>query len=147
MMPDPSSKPIAEECWPFTVAKLARQKLLRDGTRWTSTTTWPNGREDRMSVACQGSGGADGSLILYLDFNLCYTDGTRLPCGEPIGLAGEYCNVGRWRWWLVCPRCQTRRRVLYLPPGRTNFACRVCHDLRYKSSLRSRRQRRWWRGY
>lgn len=34
--------------------------------------------------------------------------------------------------WLRCP-CGRRCRKLYLPPGRTRYACRVCHQLRYRS--------------
>src|SRR5262252_7042986 len=37
------------------------------------------------------------------------------------------------RWWIVCPRCGRRRDALYLPPGRTRWACRDCHDLIYAS--------------
>jgi hypothetical protein len=37
------------------------------------------------------------------------------------------------RIWFLCPACETRARKLYLPPGRTYFLCRTCHDLSYRS--------------
>jgi len=39
-------------------------------------------------------------------------------------------QFGGERIWLVCPGCQTRRRILY---GGTFFRCRQCHGLRYES--------------
>jgi hypothetical protein len=43
-------------------------------------------------------------------------------------------NFGGVRVWFQCPRCQTRRGILYLPPSRERFACRECYDLQYRSS-------------
>lgn len=38
---------------------------------------------------------------------------------------------GGIRWWFGCPRCARRCGKLYLPPDRPDFACRICHRLRY----------------
>jgi hypothetical protein len=43
------------------------------------------------------------------------------------------CNFGGKRWWFLCPNCNRRRRILYLPPGATYFLCRICHNLTYES--------------
>jgi hypothetical protein len=47
---------------------------------------------------------------------------------------------GGTRWWLVCPgrwlgdHCRRRCALLYLPLDASRFACRLCHDLTYRSS-------------
>jgi hypothetical protein len=42
---------------------------------------------------------------------------------------------GGHRYWFACPNSNCHRRAanLYLPPGTPYFACRLCHDLTYKS--------------
>jgi hypothetical protein len=37
------------------------------------------------------------------------------------------------RLWFSCPVCHKRVGRLYLPPGRTMFLCRHCHNLTYES--------------
>jgi len=39
---------------------------------------------------------------------------------------------GRY-WWLVCPECGHRARILYRPPGATSRGCRSCLRLVYRS--------------
>ena len=41
--------------------------------------------------------------------------------------------LGGLRWWWLCPRCGKRRAWLYMPPRANFWACRVCHDLKYRS--------------
>jgi hypothetical protein len=43
---------------------------------------------------------------------------------------------GGRRWWFLCPGCTRRMGVLYLPPGQTEFRCRGCYGLRYRSQQR-----------
>lgn len=50
-----------------------------------------------------------------------------------VGCTTTPCNYGGVRYWYQCPSCGSRRRILYLPPGRDVFACRDCHRLTYKS--------------
>lgn len=40
-------------------------------------------------------------------------------------------HYGGFRFWLECPCCGKNRDAIYLMGG--SFACRVCHDLSYKS--------------
>lgn len=134
-----SSKSLIEDCKPLSVAGLARERCLEYGARWTWTITY-FGKQDQIDVTCVGN---DEGRYLRLRYSLQRSDDPPLPMDERIDLAGESSMVGGWRWWLVCPRCQTRRRVLYMPPNASRFACRVCHNLRYKSSLRSRKTRTW----
>lgn len=41
------------------------------------------------------------------------------------------CGYGGKRPWFRCPRCETRRARLHFVAD--SWACRVCHDLRYRS--------------
>jgi hypothetical protein len=47
--------------------------------------------------------------------------------GREIEITRDCEGLCRGRAWLICPRCRSRRRHLYLP----EIACRVCLDLRY----------------
>lgn len=38
------------------------------------------------------------------------------------------------RYWFLCSGCGHRARVLYLPQGQTEFHCRSCHGLTYRSA-------------
>ena len=51
----------------------------------------------------------------------------------PIRLQTTKTNFGGRRWWFCCAM-QSRVAYLYLPIGAHNFACRVCHDLKYRST-------------
>ena len=37
-------------------------------------------------------------------------------------------------WYFVCPECGRRCKDLYRPELEDEFACRLCHDLTYRSS-------------
>lgn len=50
-----------------------------------------------------------------------------------VALSWSDCNYGGRRPWWVCPRCESRRRKLYLLGGA--LRCRVCADIRYGSKL------------
>ncbi len=43
------------------------------------------------------------------------------------------CYYGGYRWWFLCPSCQRRCRILYMPSDSRIFACRICHNLTYSS--------------
>jgi hypothetical protein len=59
---------------------------------------------------------------------------------EPIAIGTTSCHFGGTRPWLVCPRCQTRRGVLFCHEG--YFRCRICHNLAYTSSREDSMRRR-----
>lgn len=70
---------------------------------------------------------------------------------QQISLTAMPCPYGGQRWWLRC-ECGARCGKLYLPPGAISYACRQCHDLRYRSQrlmpsdrLRRRAERLWQR--
>jgi len=135
-----SEKPVVEHCLPFSIAKLGREQWLRPGTRWICVLTWPWGGEYSFDVECHTS---EKGLFLLARYAIQRGEGQSVSLTEHIDLERESSKVGGWRWWFLCPRCQTRRRVLFIPPGHDRFACRVCHDLRYRASMRSWRMRCW----
>ncbi len=45
---------------------------------------------------------------------------------------------GYWPWFL-CPTCSRRCKLLYRRKG--ELACRICHDLVYRSQLEGRKER------
>ncbi|HEV2559239.1 MAG TPA: hypothetical protein VGU45_11480, partial [Microvirga sp.] len=51
-------------------------------------------------------------------------------------------RYGGRRYWLMCPVTGRRVRCLYLPPGKTEFACREVYGLSY----RSQSENAFWRG-
>jgi hypothetical protein len=58
---------------------------------------------------------------------------------DDIEIEYTHCHFGGSRPWFRCPRCCTRRGVLFRANGR--FRCRVCHNLAYSSTLEDRHQR------
>ena len=65
--------------------------------------------------------------------------------GQLVRFTATEPNLGGWRWWFRCPIpqpdthfCSRRVRVLYKPRGERFFACRICHDLSYRSRQRHR---------
>lgn len=63
---------------------------------------------------------------------------------ERIECVATFPHLGGIRHWFLCPRCRSRRRVLYAAPfaAVSGWRCRVCWDLRYDSQ-RQRKHRRW----
>ncbi len=58
---------------------------------------------------------------------------------EPVSFQKTNLHFGGARWWFTCPLCKKRVGKLYLPSKSDYFACRKCHDLRYKSSQKGRK--------
>jgi len=126
------AKALVERSLPFAIYGLARQGLLRPGCKGISS--WDTGGE--MDIACQWR--ADGGIRLVLDYSV---DDVNI--SEWVSIESEPCRVGApVRYVMLCPQCFRRVRVLYKPPRDERFACRLCHDLCYRSQLRSRKYRR-----
>ncbi len=97
----------------------------------------------------------DGQQIAYAQFNIYAShNGSRfiwLNYGRDIRslravripLLSTRPNYGGVRWWFACPRlrdgCPCARRVRRLYLRRGYFACRLCHDLTYRSSQEAHR--------
>ena len=83
-----------------------------------------------------------GQWLYTLDFDVC-GDGERLmlylrQSGQSVALESTPLHFGGRRWWFKCPGCGRRCATLHKPLGRSAFACRLCCNLTYRSSLESR---------
>jgi hypothetical protein len=64
---------------------------------------------------------------------------------QPVALQTSRPHLGGERWWMTCPSavdgrpCRRRVAKLYLSPGASLFACRICHKLTYPSCRASHR--------
>jgi hypothetical protein len=108
-----------------------RVENLRHQGKWyrAGTLTWSTQRGFRASVAFK--------VIQYrheADLLLAY-EVNRRPVQQKISFEPTEQRVGR-RWWFLCPSCHRRIGVLYLPAGLTEFRCRYCYRLRYRSQQR-----------
>ena len=61
------------------------------------------------------------------------------PTTEMISLTRTPCHYGGTRAWFECPACSRRCARLYFL--RSNFRCRTCHGLAYRSQLEARVER------
>lgn len=109
-------------------AALRRIGALTSGARaWQH---WTNGRGEIVgSIRTVTNVARDTLTLLY---SVRRQGEAWQPVSEDIGLEETPCHYGGARPWFRCPRCQSRRRVLYSVGGR--FLCRLCHDLAYTST-------------
>jgi hypothetical protein len=77
----------------------------------------------------------------YLVLSLHYQTGHHY-VHLPIRLQTTHPHFGGQRYWLTCPVCKRRAGKIYRPPSTDRFACRHCHDLRYRSSQNSHKRER-----
>lgn len=68
-----------------------------------------------------------GDLVLLLDYQL-----NGIATDTRVQIVYTRAGNGAHRAWFLCPRCATRRSVLYLVGG--CWRCRVCHRVTYDSS-------------
>lgn len=100
------------------------------------------GLHDGSSVLClkKGPAGLDFSVIIeghgtHLGLTV-YTGWGDVR--QRIELSKTPVHFGGTRYWFHCPRCGARGAVLYFVK---EFACRVCHNIRYTSQFESPRER------
>jgi hypothetical protein len=136
-------KRTTEECWTLNVADLPCGHL--DGGI--------SGVLRAVRISKGRSGLPVGYVAEYKGKDLTITLSYPLPGPEPEGrevseqvqLLSTKPNFGGTRWWFACPlqlngkTCNRRVGKLYLPPGESQFGCRQCHDLTYRSSQESHR--------
>lgn len=83
------------------------------------------------------------SLVAGSYLNLTYKvrgyNGESKTISENIHLDWTPCHLGGKRVWWLCPKCGRRIAILYL--RLTQFQCRTCHNLTYRSSQESQLDR------
>ena len=93
---------------------------------WDIKRKYPSITADE--VAREGSGTVKGRL-------------NGIPFAQNIMFDTSACNFGGDRLWLLCADCERRVRILYRPPSRYRFLCRIFNNLSYESCNRSRLER------
>jgi hypothetical protein len=128
---------VVEDSLILHIAAITRNAAQHGEIAWRNATT---GTIDATADYNRGVGsdGAPWAVLRYLacdDFQ-----------PHPVELHVRFCatrpHFGGVRWWFSCPHCGSRVAKLYLPPGRSRFACRTCHGLTY----RLRQEHRTWFG-
>jgi hypothetical protein len=84
-------------------------------------------------------------LTITLSYHLPGQGTSKREVSEQVRLLSTRPNFGGERLWFACSlqlngkSCNRRVGKLYLPPGESQFACRQCHNLTYRSSQESHR--------
>ena len=121
-------KTTVEECCRLDMTFLAKQVNLEqlDAAKIEWKSSW--GKRSSIGVLVH----PPERIILLYDVQKGRT-GEIEKCKYYVFLDTTPCYFGNKRWWFLCPVCNRRCRVLYLPGWATHFACRICHDLTYES--------------
>ena len=95
--------------------------------------TWARGSadSDQASVRVEVLAGDRELPALCLGFHVHRHD-RLLRVRQTIELCRTPQRLGGYRLWFTCPSCGRRCGVLYLPPWRHVFRCRLCHQLAYE---------------
>lgn len=122
----------AERCKQINVHTLHRAGVLLAGS---STWMWPTPRIKNGSVGRSIGVDADEwgiTLRFYI---------REVEYARRIGIARTPCPFGGNRPWFVCPACRTRVGVLF--ELSTDYLCRRCHKVSYRSQRASVCTRTW----
>jgi hypothetical protein len=138
----PVRRPIAENCLVLDVNRLSRDGVLLP--HWVGSLRWssPWNDETLATIGLRVSRSQAGQLVLRLVYRL--NDITTVD--STICIDTTRPHLGGQRFWFMCPRiangipCRRRAVKLYLRNG--YFACRHCHDLRYRSSQEAHKEER-----
>jgi len=123
------------------------RKALEAGPGWGAKLEWTSNRTGAVtaSIGYVVVGTRDAPAI-RLHYGWRDGAGELHQVRERIPLTySTLCHGGRCPY-LVCPGCLARVRTLHLPPGRTLFRCRACHDLTYGSCQDSHKYDSLFRG-
>jgi hypothetical protein len=139
----PNSKLQREDCWPLSVDKLYRARVLMPPAPPASVREWIWTWGDGCRIGLQITWD-HGAARLTLDYTLSRKDRTDpLSFEQVVPLECVTTRLGGVRWFFRCPSCGRRCGKLYHPCSRrrgTGFRCRTCHDLTYRSRVASRQR-------
>lgn len=95
----------------------------------TGYTSWKSnlGKEDRVGWQ------VNPEHSVRLIYTITKASGEKKSFDYEVLIETTPCHYGGERWWFLCPVCFRRCRIIYQPPGQSIFACRICHDLSYRS--------------
>jgi len=119
---------VGEDTVAIDVRHLRELIARQDGTEGTIEWTY-GGAKNAMKVVIDTR--ANGTRTMTLTYDYLLPDSTKFSVHDAVTLEAVPVHFGGRRWWLRCPRCDARRRAVYLAPGATRFACRACAGLAY----------------
>jgi len=124
---------VVESCLTLNVYELQKgqyRNTLTGKIFWRRLSTG----EELAAIEFSRDGRPDQITISYN----AVVNGTTIPIQEGLGITKTRTNFAGSRYWWLCPGCQRRCGVLYIPPGTYRFRCRKCYNLTYRSSNLSR---------
>lgn len=113
------------------VHHLARLGLIVPGAVRSLAVAWSRGDEPAGDILVRYDDGRPHEVVLEYRVRKEDDEAWR-PVRESVGLDRTPCPYGGKRPWFLCPRCLSRRAVLFGLGGR--FRCRACHGLAYPST-------------
>jgi hypothetical protein len=138
-----TKKTTVEACRVLDIRSWTRTRLVQPNVRQAGAWVWVDAANAPIA--------AIGYVVDTTDMvtpwvEITYTTmPARVHVRYTIALATIAVHRGGIRWAWRCPlvrdgvACTQRVERVYLPPGRTYFACRRCHDLVYRSSQEGHR--------
>ena len=112
------------------------RRLAREGRLWAGSTFgryWTCGGEPSGNVTV-----AVGDGYVRLRYRWTPSGQEPLEFDYQVVVDRMPCHYGGSRPWFVCPRCHSRRAVLYGIASDGRFGCRKCMRLAYASEAESR---------
>ncbi len=116
------------ECLQIDMAYLNKHFDLEKEHSATMSWTGSFGKRDRVCIRIEPPG------FIRLIYTITKKSGEKIDMNYRVYMDMTECNLGGIRYWFVCPICQRRCRVIYLPPGGHRFTCRICNNLTYAST-------------
>ncbi len=126
-----NKKELVSDCWQLTSKSLTKLFELTDA-EGTQDRLISAGTPGRSYISFRLIIWGTGVMQLHYTTTNNYT-GEKREMRYDIRREWTPCNFGGRQWWLFCPVCSRRCRILYLPPSGYVFACRVCYNLTYES--------------
>ena len=117
-----------ESCLAIDMKNLAKWADMEQNSR--RTLTWSYGSRVTDSVGVEVFAGRE--ILIHYTLTDRWTK-EKKTIENWVMIESTQCFYGGKRWWFLCPNCERRCRVLYLPPDQTYFSCRICHNLCYRS--------------
>lgn len=110
---------------------------------WLNKSGLLTGKQSTATMWQHSHTGYETVVFLTADVNtdppsvrLTYTLGNTHEYDDKVSLLTSPCNLGGIRFWFQCPGCLERVGVIYLAPGCSQFRCRHCNNLTYRSRNR-----------
>lgn len=128
------TKPTAEASCDLSIFRLKKRGMLSSG-QTIESTSWTNSMTGKTTTVYFGID-LTNEPFMVLMYILTDRNGNEKTYNQTVWLTTTPCNLGGKRYWFLCPICDYRVGVLYLPRGDVRFACRHCNGITYDSRNR-----------